>query len=289
MTQIAIRSVAERPRPAFLDGGTKQLFIDGKWAPAESGETLVTIDPATEQPLAVVAAGGRADVNRAVDAARRAFEDPAWRGMQPRERGRLLMRIARLIDAHKDELSILESLDTGMPIRMTRGMLDGVVNALEYYSGWPTKICGETLPSGPDTFAYTTREPLGVCAGITPWNSPLVIAIWKLAPALACGNTFILKPAEQTPLTAIRLGELLAEADLPPGVVNIITGYRRASWYQQVVLHRLHRGGSADCRRIGRESQTGHARAGREVAEHRVRGRRSQAGGRRRRPRLLRR
>jgi acyl-CoA reductase-like NAD-dependent aldehyde dehydrogenase len=135
------------------------------------------------------------------------------------------MRIAGLVREHLEELALLETLDNGMPLSMSRSMVGRVAETLEYYSGWPTKIYGETYPAVPTTFAYTRREPLGVCAAITPWNSSLSSVVWKLAPALACGNAVIVKPAEQTPLSALRFGELILEADVPPGLVNILTGY----------------------------------------------------------------
>jgi acyl-CoA reductase-like NAD-dependent aldehyde dehydrogenase len=175
--------------------------------------------------LGAFAEGDAADVDLAVAAARRAFERPSWRLMSPAERGRLLLRIAEQVDAHREELAILEALDNGTPIAHTKWQIATVIEVLEYYAGWPTKLCGVTYPPAPTRLAYGTREPLGVCAGISPWNSPIVNATWKFAPAIACGNTVVLKPAEQTPMSAVRLGELLLETDLPPGAINIITGF----------------------------------------------------------------
>ncbi len=206
--------------------GPKRLFIDGRFVEAKSGKTFETINPATETVLANVAEAGAPDVDAAVAAARRAFEEGEWPRMRARDRGRLLYKLAELIDSHSDELARLESLDNGKPIRETRGV--DVPNAVEifaYYAGWADKVTGETIPAGNDMFTYTLREPHGVCGQIIPWNFPLLMASWKLAPALCCGNTCVLKPAEQTPLTALRLAELVQEAGFPRGVVNVLTGF----------------------------------------------------------------
>jgi acyl-CoA reductase-like NAD-dependent aldehyde dehydrogenase len=214
----------ERPKPAFLERPPKQLLIDGKWVPAASGATLETIDPTTEEVLTTFAAGDKADVDAAVVAARRALEQPSWSGMNPHERTRLLLRIADLIEAHADEFIMIEALDSGTPTSVAGYMVQVAVDSFRYYAGWPTKLHGETAPTDPSRFRYTRREPIGVCGQITPWNSPLDMAAWKLAPVLAFGNATVLKPAEQTPLSALRLGELLLEAGVPDGVVNIVTG-----------------------------------------------------------------
>jgi acyl-CoA reductase-like NAD-dependent aldehyde dehydrogenase len=158
-------------------------------------------------------------------AARQAFENPNWSGIDPHQRGLYLLKIADLVERHSEELAYLETLNNGTPISFTRGAVADVARVFRYYAGWPTKLYGETNPSSPSVFNFTLREPLGVCGQIIPWNGPLSMAAWKIAPALACGNTTILKPAEQTPLSAIRLGELILEAGLPPGVVNIVTGF----------------------------------------------------------------
>lgn len=213
------------PARGFLDNGAKGLLIDGKIAPAKSGKTFDTINPATEQKIATAAAGDAADVDLAVKAARRALEQKSWRGMAPHERTRLLLNIAATVEKHLEELSQLETLNNGCPISFARAQVADVAQTFRYYAGWPTKIYGETNPSGPDTLNYTVREPVGVCGQIIPWNGPLSSASWKIAPALACGNTVVLKPAEQTPLTAVRFGELLLEASVPPGVVNVVTGF----------------------------------------------------------------
>jgi acyl-CoA reductase-like NAD-dependent aldehyde dehydrogenase len=165
-------------------------------------------------------------VDEAVKAARKAFEEGNWQKIGPHQRTRYLLILADLIDQHADELAELESLDNGKPLSQARTIdIAGAAGVLRYFAGWPTKIYGETNPSDPGTFNYTLCEPIGVCGLIVPWNFPLMMAITKIAPALACGNTMILKPAEQTPLTAIRLGELIQEAGIPDGVVNIITGF----------------------------------------------------------------
>jgi aldehyde dehydrogenase (NAD+)/phenylacetaldehyde dehydrogenase len=204
----------------------KRLLIGGKWVAAKSGKTFETVNPANEEVLALIAEGDKADVDEAVKAARKAFDEGRWPSMGPHERARLMFKIAELIDAHADELAELETLDNGKPLTFSRGFdIPASAETFRYYGGWVTKIYGETNPSDPAFFNYTLREPVGVCGQIIPWNFPLLMAAWKLGPALACGNTVILKPAEQTPLTALRLGELIMEAGLPEGVLNIVTGF----------------------------------------------------------------
>ncbi|MCX5516286.1 betaine-aldehyde dehydrogenase [Kaistia algarum] len=220
---------------AFLATGPKRLLIDGEWILPASGRHFASIDPATGATLAMIGEGDAADVDAAVASARRAFTSDAWRGMTPTNRGRLLGKIADLIEAHADELSEIETLDQGKSLKTARfGEIPGAIAQFRYYAGFANKILGETIPTsigyqppGKKIFAYTTREPVGVVAAITPWNSPLLMASMKLAPALAAGCTVILKPAEDTSLTALRLGELMIEAGLPKGVVNIVTGYGR--------------------------------------------------------------
>jgi aldehyde dehydrogenase (NAD+) len=203
----------------------KQLLINGKWVAAKSGKTFETINPANEEVLALLAEGDKADVDEAVKAARKAL-DGKWGSMGPHERARYLLKIAELIDSHADELAELETLDNGKGVTFSRGFdVPAAAETFRYYAGWCTKIYGETNPSDPSMFNYTLREPVGVCGQIIPWNFPLLMAAWKLGPALCCGNTVVLKPAEQTPLTALRLGELILEAGLAEGVVNIITGF----------------------------------------------------------------
>ncbi len=209
---------------AFLKRCPTRLLIGGEWLAARSGDTFESFDPSTGAVLGTSAAGDRADVDLAVIAARRAFEDPVWSGMSPHDRTRLLLRIANIVEANLEELAQIESLNNGAPLSFARAMITSVVDTFTYYAGWPTKIYGETNPSVPGILNYTLREPVGVCGQIVPWNGPLSSAAWKIGPALACGNTVILKPAEQTPLSAIRFGELLIEAGVPPGVVNIVTG-----------------------------------------------------------------
>ncbi|GAA0526388.1 aldehyde dehydrogenase DhaS [Paractinoplanes ferrugineus] len=204
----------------------ERLLIAGEWVPAESGRTSRTYDPSNGTELAEFAEAGRADVDSAVAAARAAFEDPAWRDLSPDARGRMLWKVADLIERDAAELAELETHDQGQPIAMSTGV--NVVLAAQvfrYYAGWATKIEGKlSSVSVPDTLHYTRREPLGVVGLITPWNFPFAIAAWKLAPALATGNTVVLKPAEQTPLSTLRLGRLCVEAGLPAGVVNVLTG-----------------------------------------------------------------
>lgn len=203
-----------------------KILINNEWVEARSGKRFDVINPATEQKLTDVAEGDREDVLAAVSAARRAFEKGPWRKMAAHERGKILYRLAQLVDKHKDELAELETLNKGKPISETRNAdLPLTIQCLEYYAGFADKIHGETLPVAGEFLNYTLREPMGVVGQIIPWNFPLLMAAWKLGPALASGCTVVLKPAEQTPLTALRLGELLLEAGFPPGVVNIVPGY----------------------------------------------------------------
>lgn len=203
----------------------RDLLIDGKWVPALAGRTFETIDPTTETVITWVAEGSAEDIDRAVVAARRALDNPNWSAIAPQERTRLLLRIADLIEANAEKFAILETLDNGMPISTARGFAHGAAACFRYYAGWPTKMHGDTNPSAPNVFNYTRREPIGVCGLIIPWNVPLSAAALKIAPALACGNTVILKPAEQTPLSSLLLGQLILDAGVPPGVVNIVNGF----------------------------------------------------------------
>jgi len=203
------------------------MLVDGRFVDAASGKTFETYDPATGEVLARVAEGDREDVERAVRAARRAFESGPWPALTASERGRLLWKLADLVEAHADELAQLESLDNGKPVTIA-GVADVplAVDCLRYMAGWATKLEGATLPiSVPGHVAWTLREPVGVVAQIIPWNFPLLMAAWKLGPALASGCTVVLKPAEQTPLSALRLAELVCEAGYPPGVVNVVPGF----------------------------------------------------------------
>jgi len=213
---------AARESLARLPG---KLLIGGKWAPARSGETFATYDPSTGDVIATAASGDAADIDAAVRAARRAFEQRSWRGMSPHDRGLLLLRIADKVEQNADELAELETLNNGTPLSITLAQVHDVARTFRYYAGWPTKIYGQTNPSAEGIFNYTLREPIGVCGQIIPWNGPLSSAAWKIAPALACGNAVVLKPAEQTPVTALRLGELILEAGVPEGIVNVVTGF----------------------------------------------------------------
>jgi acyl-CoA reductase-like NAD-dependent aldehyde dehydrogenase len=215
---------ADRPSPAFLLGAPKKLLIGGEWVPARSGRTIETIDPTTEKVLTSTAAAGPEDVDLAVAAARRAFEDPSWAAITPYRRSQILLQIADVMEDNAEELATLESLDMGAPLYLSRWFVSHSAEVIRHYAGWPTKIYGQTAPSEPGQFHYTVRRPLGVVAAITAWNGPLLQAAWKLGPALATGNTLILKPAEGAPLTALRLGELLQMTDLPAGVVSVLTG-----------------------------------------------------------------
>lgn len=212
---------------AFLQKASTKLLINGEWVDAANGDTFETVNPATGEVLAQVAAAGEEDVNQAVQAARNAFENPAWRGMSGVQRGDLLWKIADLLEKYATELAELETLDNGKPVNVAQRVdVMQAAKHFRYYAGWASKIEGSTIPvSFPNQLVYTVREPMGVVGLIIPWNFPLLMAAWKLAPALAAGNTCILKPAEETPLTALRLGEILIEAGLPAGVVNILTGH----------------------------------------------------------------
>ncbi|MDQ3584970.1 MAG: aldehyde dehydrogenase family protein [Acidobacteriota bacterium] len=202
-----------------------QLFIDGQWVDAESGKTFTSPNPATGETLAEVAEADKADIDKAVSAARRAFEGK-WSKLSARDRGRLMYKLAQLIESRTQELAALETADNGKPIRESAFVdLPQVAENFEYFAGFATKIEGETIPVPGQMFNYTLREPIGVCGQIIPWNFPLLMAAWKLAPALAAGNTIVLKPAEQTPVTAMELGKLIQEAGFPEGVVNIVPGY----------------------------------------------------------------
>jgi aldehyde dehydrogenase (NAD+) len=206
--------------------GPTQLLIAGKFQNARSGKTFPSINPATEQVLANVAEADAPDIDDAVKAARAAYNGKAWRNMGARERSKLLWKLGDLILSNADELAMTESLDNGKPISESRHVdIPSSAETFYYYAGWCTKIEGETIPVPGNFFNYTLREPYGVCGIITPWNFPLLMVAWKLAPALACGNTAVLKIAEETPLSGLRLGELCLEAGFPEGVVNVVPGF----------------------------------------------------------------
>lgn len=200
-----------------------RLHIGGEWIESASGSTFETVSPATGEVIAEVAEGGAPDIELAVEAARRAFEGP-WRSLDAAERGAILWRIADTIEERSEELARLESLDNGKPIREAMIDLRMVVDTFRYFAGWATKIEGETIPVRGSILNYTLREPIGVIGAIIPWNFPLLMAAWKVAPALACGNTVVLKPAEETPLTALELAAVGADVGLPPGVLNVVPG-----------------------------------------------------------------
>ncbi len=209
---------------ALVASARRELLIGGVWSPARAGGTIATVNPATEQVLCDVAMADADDVDRAVRAARQAFDDGGWSTMAPGERARLLWRVAELIDRDLDLLAMLITLDNGKPLAEARGEAASAAEIFRYYSGWPTKLFGETNPANPGMISMTLREPIGVCALIVPWNGPVASPAWKIAPALACGNTVVLKASEVTPLAALRLGDILLEAGVPPGVVNIVVG-----------------------------------------------------------------
>jgi len=217
-------SAGHKQALAWIQAGPKRMLIGGRWVDARSGKTLETVNPATEEILARVAEADSADVDVAVAAARRAFEAPSWAGISPDARTRVLLKIADAVERHAEELAVLETLDVGAPLSFSLGRVANVAETFRYYAGWPTKIMGTTNPTDDARFIYMLREPMGVCALINAWNVPLMMAAMKIAPALACGNTVVLKPAEQTPLSTLRLGELIEEVGVPPGVVNIVPG-----------------------------------------------------------------
>jgi acyl-CoA reductase-like NAD-dependent aldehyde dehydrogenase len=225
MSATALPDQLSAPAREFAARRHRLLIGDQPTAPADGAE-FETLDPATGQAITTVAAAGPADVDRAVTAARRALQDPAWAGLSAARRSRLLHRLADAIEEHADELAELEALDGGKPLKIAKIVdVASSVAHFRHFAGWPERIFGEVIPVAQDQMlCYTRREPVGVCGQIIPWNYPLLMAAWKVAPALAAGCTVILKPAEQTPLTALRLGELALEAGLPAGVLNVLTG-----------------------------------------------------------------
>src|SRR5437667_991477 len=203
-----------------------QCFIGGQWVPAQSGKTFGTIDPATEEVIASVAEGDAADVDLAVKAARKAFDSGDWPKLDARDRGKLINKLADLIEEELDELAALESLDNGKPIRDAKAAdLPLTIDALRYYAGYADKIHGQTIPVRGNYFTYTRKEPVGVVGQIIPWNFPMLMVAWKWGPALAAGCTIVMKPAEQTPLTCLRLARLAQQAGIPDGVINVVPGY----------------------------------------------------------------
>jgi acyl-CoA reductase-like NAD-dependent aldehyde dehydrogenase len=228
-------TTTHNPSPPFNDalgdaalqflGGPMRLIVGGERSEAQDGRTFATLDPASGREIAQVPHAGPADVELAVAAARAAFAGP-WAALAPSARGHLMYRLADALEARAEELAQIESLDNGKPVKLAQFVdVMGTVAHLRYFAGWPTKIEGAVLPvTAPNMHCYTRREPVGVCAQIVPWNFPLLMAAWKVAPALAAGCTIVLKPAEQTPLSALRLGELALEVGFPPGVLNVLTG-----------------------------------------------------------------
>ncbi len=202
-----------------------KLFIDNEWVDSASRKTFETLNPATGETIASVAEGGAEDVDRAVKAARRALESGPWASMDAADRGRILFKLADAVERNLEELAALESINCGKTITDSRGDMQGVANTLRYYGGWADKLEGRTVPVRGSFLSYTLRQPVGVVGQIIPWNFPLLMLAWKLGPALACGYTVVMKPAEQTPLSALRVAELAAECGLPAGVLNIINGF----------------------------------------------------------------
>jgi aldehyde dehydrogenase (NAD+) len=221
-------TVAEPKRTKFAAPKIRrtQCFVGGKWVNSASGKTFKTLNPATEEVIAEVAEGDAEDVDRAVKAARKAFDSGPWRKTDARDRGRLLSRLADLMEENLDELAALETLDNGKPISDSRAAdLPLAIDCLRYYAGWADKIHGQTIPVRGDYFCYTRKEPVGVAGQIIPWNFPILMVSWKWGPALATGCTVVMKPAEQTPLSCLRMAELAQEAGFPDGVINIVPGY----------------------------------------------------------------
>jgi aldehyde dehydrogenase (NAD+) len=219
-------ATATQPKPARKPQAREtQCFINGKWQPAKSGKTFETINPATEEVIAKVSEGDAADIDLAVKAAREAFENGPWSKMDARDRGKLMNRLADLIEEEIDDLAALETLDNGKPIRDSRAAdLPLTIDCLRYYAGWADKLHGQTIPVRGKYFTYTRREPVGVVGQIIPWNFPMLMVAWKWGPALAAGNCIVMKPAEQTPLSCLRMAKLAQEAGFPDGVINVVPG-----------------------------------------------------------------
>ena len=218
-------ATATRAMEPRVSVGPTQLLINNRWVDSASGKTFPTVNPSTGEEICQVAEADAADVDKAVSAARAAFDGP-WRRMAASERGKLMNRLADLIEKNADQLARLEALDNGKPYQVAKSAdLPLTIACYRYYAGWADKVQGKTIPISGDYFCYTRLEPVGVVGQIIPWNFPLLMQAWKLGPALATGNTVVMKPAEQTPLTALRVGELILEAGFPEGVVNLLPGY----------------------------------------------------------------
>ncbi|CAM9140574.1 unnamed protein product [Heterosigma akashiwo] len=234
-----------------------KLLIDGEWVDSSSGKTFETYDPRTGLPICEVADGNDADIDRAVKAARRAFEGP-WSRISGRQRAKMLWKLADLIEEHQDELAALETLDNGKPLSFSKAAdVALTIEHYRYFAGWADKIQGKTIPVDGDIFAYTLHEPVGVVGQIIPWNFPMLMQAWKWAPALAAGNTVVLKTAEQTPLSALRIAELAHEAGIPPGVINVVSGFGESAG-KPLAMH-------PDVDKVG---FTGHKDTGRKIMEY---------------------
>ena len=219
-------TVVEQKKSSLPKVQHTQCFINGKWVDALSGKTFATVNPVTEEVICQVAEGDKEDVAAAVKAARTAFDQGPWSRMDARERGKLMLKLADLMEAELEDLARLETLDNGKPIKDSRAAdLPLAIDCIRYYAGLADKIQGDTIPISGDYFCYTRREPTGVAGQIIPWNFPILMAAWKWGPALAAGCTIVMKPAEQTPLTCLRLAHLAQQAGIPDGVVNVIPGY----------------------------------------------------------------
>jgi aldehyde dehydrogenase (NAD+) len=220
--------ISTLPMPTESQTGpaATKLLINNRWVPSESGKTFATVNPSTGEEICQVAEADAADVEKAVQAARRAFDQGPWKKMRASERGRMLHRLADLIEQNAEQLARLETLDNGKPLSIAKAVdVTKTIACYRYFAGWADKVQGKTIPIDGDFFCYTRHEPIGVIGQIIPWNYPLLMQAWKLAPALATGNTIVMKPAEQTPLSALRLGELILEAGFPEGVVNLLPGF----------------------------------------------------------------
>src|SRR5580658_9404356 len=219
-------TVMPSPNASRVAISATKLLINNRWVPRQSGKTFATVDPSSGEDICQIAEADAADVDIAVKAARAAFEHGPWRKMAASERGRLLFRLSDLIEKNADELAGLEALDNGKPVAVAKAVdVAATVGCFRYFAGWADKVHGKTIPIDGDFFCYTRHEPVGVVGQIIPWNFPMLMQAWKLAPALATGHTVVMKPAEQTPWTALRIGELIVEAGFPAGVVNLLPGF----------------------------------------------------------------
>ncbi|KAJ5090605.1 hypothetical protein N7532_009289 [Penicillium argentinense] len=227
MSNLSVQLVAPNGRSYAQPIG---LFINNEFVASKSGEKIASINPSNEAEITSVYAAGEEDVDTAVKAARKALKDPSWKQLPATNRGALMLKLADLIEQHKETLATIETWDNGKPYQVSlNDDLGEVTNTLRYYAGWADKSFGQTIGTTPQKFAYTLRQPIGVVGQIIPWNFPLAMAAWKLGPALACGNTIVMKAAEQTPLSILYLGNLIKEAGFPPGVINILNGHGRVA------------------------------------------------------------